>query len=99
MNDKYKFDPRALYYSKGGIEVIDIIKAKLTPEQYKGYLLGNVLKYACRLNFKGCVERDVEKLANYSKWLAAQNIPITPKQSEYKDMDYITNMCKSKHHG
>lgn len=65
-------DKKSSYYDAGGIEVIDIIKAKLTPEQYKGWLLGNVIKYSGRLNHKGTAERDAEKLAFYSKELATQ---------------------------
>lgn len=64
-------DPKSTYYDAGGIETLDVIKAKLTPEQYRGYLLGNAIKYACRFNFKGSSERDAEKLAIYSKELAA----------------------------
>jgi len=45
-------DKEASYYDAGGIETIDIIKAKLTPEQFDGYLLGNAIKYDCRINFK-----------------------------------------------
>lgn len=62
-------DPKSRYYDAGGIETIDIIKAKLTPEQYEGYLLGNVLKYSCRMNFKGQEDRDKEKVDIYSKLL------------------------------
>jgi hypothetical protein len=66
---KMSQDKKSNYYDTGNIETIEIIKAKLTHEQYIGYLLGNVIKYACRLNFKGHKSRDSEKLANYSKWL------------------------------
>ncbi len=66
-------DVKSNYYDAGNIETLDVIKAKLTPEQYKGYLLGNALKYQCRLNFKGkTLEdklRDAEKAANYINWL------------------------------
>jgi len=62
-------DEKSSYYDAGGIETLDIIKAKLTPEQYTGFLLGNAIKYLCRANWKGCLERDIEKAANYSKWL------------------------------
>lgn len=62
-------DTKSSYYDAGGIETLDIIKAKLTPEQYEGYLLGNALKYSCRANFKGCMDRDMEKASNYTKWL------------------------------
>lgn len=57
------------YYQKGGIEVIDYIKAKLTPEQYKGYLLGNIYKYSGRCQYKGEYQKDIVKLAQYTNWL------------------------------
>lgn len=57
------------YYRVGGIEVIDYIKAKLTPEQYKGYLLGNIYKYSGRCQYKGEYQKDVKKLAEYTRWL------------------------------
>ena len=75
---KMSKDKKSNYYDEGGIETIDIIKAKLTPEQYTGYLLGNVIKYACRLNFKGSKTRDAEKLANYSKWVESASTDDTP---------------------
>ena len=33
-------------------EVIDIIQSCLTPEQYEGYLLGNMIKYRMRAGWK-----------------------------------------------
>jgi len=57
------------YYDAGEISVIDYMKSKLTPEQYKGFLLGNVLKYSGRANFKGTFKDDVRKCATYSRWL------------------------------
>jgi len=61
-------DKSSSYYDVGGIEVLDVIKAKLTPEQYQGYLLGNSIKYTLRCNYKGSRRRDLEKAANYAKW-------------------------------
>ncbi len=63
-------DPKARYYDAGGIEVFDILKAKLTPEQWVGFLLGNVIKYTCRLNHKGCADSDARKVRIYSNLLA-----------------------------
>lgn len=40
------------HYLVGGIEVIDYIKAKLTPEEFLGYLKGNVIKYISRADHK-----------------------------------------------
>ena len=63
------YDPKSRHYDAGGIETLDYIRAKLTPEQYKGYLLGNLLKYTSRANFKESFSRDIEKAARYAQWL------------------------------
>ena len=69
-------DEKSNYYDEGGLEVISIIKAKLTPEQYEGFLLGNALKYICRANFKKSKERDIEK-ANIYLSLAKKEFEIS----------------------
>lgn len=53
------------HYTAGGIEVIDYIRAKLTPEQYEGFLLGNALKYLSRAGKKGDKRTDIQKAAWY----------------------------------
>lgn len=58
------------HYKVGGIETIDFIQAKLTPEEFKGYLLGNVLKYASRAGHKDNAMQDAGKLAWYANKLA-----------------------------
>jgi hypothetical protein len=58
------------HYKVGGIETIDFIKAKLTPEEFKGYLLGNVLKYASRAGHKDNALQDAGKMAWYANRLA-----------------------------
>ena len=72
-------DKDSSYYDQGGIEVFDVIKAKLTQEQFEGYLLGNAIKYTLRRNWKTPEDtsRDDTKAANYSRWLQE----ITCKQS------------------
>jgi len=70
---KAKTQQRQDYYDVGGIEVIDYIKAKLTDEQYKGYLLGNIYKYSGRMQYKGDENRDTIKLAQYTNWLLKHN--------------------------
>ena len=66
-------DKKAGYYDEGGIETLEIIKAKLTSVQYEGYLLGNVLKYSCRMMHKSehieGKRRDAEKASTYSTLL------------------------------
>ena len=47
---------RPAHYRQGDIECIDAIKAALTPEEYRGYLKGNVIKYTWRERMKGGTE-------------------------------------------
>ena len=56
------------HYCKGGLECIQVIKAQLTPEQNKGYLYGNVLKYMWRWPEKNGLE-DLRKAKRYLEWL------------------------------
>jgi len=53
------------HYTVGGMEAIDVIQAKLTPEQFRGFLLGNVLKYSMRHNYKQKSLEDSGKAAWY----------------------------------
>ena len=59
-------DKQAEYHSAGGIESIDVMTAKLTRDQFLGFLLGNVLKYALRANFKNQWKADIRKLSVYA---------------------------------
>lgn len=52
------------HYTSGGIETIDFIKAKLSEEQFMGYLAGNITKYTSRFQAKNGVE-DLKKARWY----------------------------------
>lgn len=54
------------HYKIGGIETIDMIKAKLTPEEFRGYLKGNVVKYLTRAGYKDDAGKDVDKMVWYA---------------------------------
>lgn len=41
------------HYRQGEIECIDAIQAALTPDEFRGYCKGNVLKYVWRERHKG----------------------------------------------
>jgi len=53
------------HYTQGGIETIDYIKAKLTPEEFKGYLKGNIIKYTSRAGLKDEVAQEFKKAQWY----------------------------------
>ena len=65
--DRDLYDPKSRYYDAGGLEVLEIIRAKLTPDQYQGFCLGNAIKYTCRANHKGDYDRDLEKAEFYTR--------------------------------
>ena len=51
------FDPveKPMHYAAGSVECIDAIEAQLTPEEFRGYLKGNIAKYMWRERKKGCL--------------------------------------------
>lgn len=56
------------HYMQGSHECIDEIKAMLTPDEFKGFLKGNVIKYRYRANLKNGKE-DLAKADNYVYYL------------------------------
>ena len=56
------------HYTAGGIECIQAIKASMSPEEYQGYLKGNLQKYVWRYRHKNGVE-DLKKAQVYLNWL------------------------------
>jgi chitinase len=44
------------HYTQGGIETIDYLQAKLSKDEFVGYLKGNILKYMSRANLKNGTE-------------------------------------------
>ena len=57
------------HYKVGGIEAIDYIQAKLTPEEFVGYCKGNALKYISRAGHKADAAEDTRKAIWYLKRL------------------------------
>lgn len=62
------------HYKSGGIEVIDLMKAKMSPQEFLGYLRGNIIKYVLRAPFKGKPVEDMRKARWYiDKWVEVSN--------------------------
>lgn len=51
-----------------GVEVIDVIEGLLSPEEFRGYCYGNIIKYILRAPNKNGVE-DLKKAGVYLDWL------------------------------
>jgi len=64
MKDNDEINSPSHYMLFPDMEAIDVIKAALTPEEFKGYLKGNALKYRLRAGDKGPAEKCIRK----SRW-------------------------------
>jgi hypothetical protein len=65
------------HYKQGKIEAIDAIQSSMTPEQFKGYLKGNIFKYCWRFEDKGGIE-DLKK----AQWYINRLIDTIGAQTE-----------------
>ena len=61
MKDKEDVVNSPKHYTVGGHEAIDVIKAKLTREEFRGFCKGNALKYLMRANYKNKHDEDLKK--------------------------------------
>lgn len=57
-----------IHYTVNGIQPIQIMKANMTKEGYRGFLEGNILKYPLRYKHKNGLE-DLKKAKTYLTWL------------------------------
>lgn len=53
------------HYTSKAIQPIQVMKANMTHEKYKGFLEGNVLKYLMRYEDKGTPLKDLDKCKDY----------------------------------
>jgi hypothetical protein len=68
------------HYKVGGIEAIDYIQAKLSPEEFAGYCRGNALKYLSRAGHKDATAQEVGKAIWYlNRWRDSLVHTDTPK--------------------
>lgn len=63
--------PEEATHYHGAVEPIELMQAILTPEEFKGFLKGNAIKYAFRAGRKAgeTAEKDKTKFLVYSQWL------------------------------
>ena len=59
------------HYTSGAVECIDAITSALTPDEFRGYLKGNIMKYVWRERLKN-QDQDLQKAAKYLEWLIAE---------------------------
>lgn len=65
------------HYNFGKMETLDLIDNFSTPEEYDGFLKGNIIKYLHRYNFKNGLE-DLEK----AQWYLNKLIDVFKERME-----------------
>jgi hypothetical protein len=68
------------HYKAKRVQPWDAMEAWMTPEEFRGYLRGNIIKYVARYRDKGGVA-DLKKLRHYADKLieVEEAILLTPK--------------------
>jgi hypothetical protein len=61
------------HYKRGDIECIDAMRASLTPEEFRGYCKGNVMKYLWRHGEKDDTVQEANKASWYLSWLQGKD--------------------------
>ena len=56
------------HYTHSEIECIDAIRAALTPEEFRGFCKGNIIKYVWRERYKGG-NLDIGKSGDYANFI------------------------------
>ena len=57
------------HYKKASMQPIQFMQSLMTFEQFEGFLLGQIIKYKCRENYKDQKESDINKARQYAYWL------------------------------
>lgn len=65
------------------LQPIEFMQANMTPEEFVGFLKGNIIKYTARCGKKDAVDKEVAKIIEYAKWLAKayKGETINPRES------------------
>jgi len=61
--------PPVDHYDRGTVQPIDFMEGSFTPDEYRGFLKGQVIKYIARYRYKGKPIDDLAKAKTYLDWL------------------------------
>ena len=61
--------PPVAHYNRGSVQFIDYLEGSFTPDEYRGFLKGQVIKYISRYRYKGSPAEDLLKARQYLEWL------------------------------
>lgn len=82
----------AHYQIIDNIESIDVIARSMTVEQFKGFCLGNILKYRIRAGKKDALAQDIAKANEYEKiFEAKKHLCIDGAKTDVHDLEKLLN--------
>lgn len=66
---------------QGTIQPIEVMQEHMAPEEFIGFLKGNIIKYTCRMGKKDAPDKEATKIHRYAEWLekAAKGEKIDPR--------------------
>ena len=53
----------------GRVQPIEVMQSEMSKEQFEGFILGNIVKYALRFGKKDEKEKESAKILRYAQWL------------------------------
>ena len=62
------------HYERASMQPLEVMQRLMTEEQFKGFLLGNCIKYRMRSQYKGQHDSDEYKARQYAYWLELANM-------------------------
>lgn len=84
------------HYAEMKVQPIDVMQKMLTPEEFSGFLKGNVIKYHMRAGHKQgeSIYKDIEKRDRYMAWLqkCLKGEHINPREESDLDEELSINV-------
>ena len=53
----------------GRVQPIEVMQSEMSKEQFEGFILGNIVKYALRFGKKDEKKKEAAKILRYAQWL------------------------------
>ncbi|MCI6283451.1 DUF3310 domain-containing protein [Selenomonas sp.] len=71
-------------YARLSPQPIEYMRQIMNKGEFRGFCIGNILKYACRIGYKDTVGGNAQKIEDYARWLGEneQGKPLTWKDTK-----------------
>jgi hypothetical protein len=86
-NDSEEAKTKGSHYERASMQPLEVMQRVMTAEQFKGFLLGNCIKYRMRSDYKGQHDSDEYKARQYAYWLELVDMgqTINPTRDKVPD--------------